>query len=159
MAAPVLRMVGESKGSFFQSACDRGDGESCFLLGSLYYAGKGVPKDPARAFALFRQSCSSGWWRGCSGLAECYRAGAGTAVDNARAIEDFDKACQAGIASSCFSAYSIYRGLNDPAKAEKRLKQGCQISIGFAESSAAYFERGLPTKVTALPPICSSAGT
>jgi len=156
--AGVLRMVGESKGSFFQSACDRGDGESCFLLGSLYYAGEGVPKDPARAFALFRQSCSSGWWRGCSGLAECYRAGAGTAVDNARAIEGFDQACQAGIASSCFSASSMYRGLNDLAKAEKRLKQGCQISKGFAESSAAYFERGLPTKVTALPAICSSVG-
>lgn len=153
--AGVLRMVGESKGSFFQSACDRGDGESCFLLGSLYYAGGGVPKDSARAFALLRQSCSSGWWRGCGGLAECYRAGMGTAVDNARAIEDFDKACQAGIASSCFSASSMYRGLNDLAKAEKRLRQGCQISVGFAESSAAYFEGDLPAKV-AVPAICFS---
>jgi TPR repeat protein len=151
-------IVVESKGGFFQSACDRGDGESCFLLGSLYYAGKSIPKDPARAFALLQRSCSLGWWRGCSGLGECYRAGVGTAVDNAQAIEEFDKACQAGIASSCFSASSMYRALNKPAQAEKRLRQGCQVSVSFAESSAAYIERGLPAKTAAVPPICSSAG-
>ncbi len=151
-------IVVESKGDFFQTACDRGDGESCFLLGSLYYAGKSIPKDPVRAFALLQRSCSSGWWRGCSGLGECYRAGVGTAVDNVRAIEEFDKACQAGIASSCFSASSMYRGLNDRAQAEKRLRQGCEISIGFAQSSAAYFERNVPAKAAAVPAICSSAG-
>jgi TPR repeat protein len=66
----TLRMVQERQGSFLQSSCDGGDGESCFLLGSLSYAGQGVPKDPARAFALLNKSCSSGWWRGCGGLAE-----------------------------------------------------------------------------------------
>jgi TPR repeat protein len=91
-------------------------------------------------------------------VADCYRAGVGTTVDNARAIKEFDKACQAGIASSCFSASSMYRSLNEPAQAEKRLKQGCQISTGFVESSAAYFERGLPAKTAAVPPICSSIG-
>jgi len=29
----------------FQGGCHRGDGESCFILASLYYGGKGVPKD------------------------------------------------------------------------------------------------------------------
>ncbi len=154
--ASLLRILGENKGTSFQSACERGDGESCFLLGSLYYAGEGVPKDSARAFALLQQACSSGWWRGCSGLAECYRTGTGTAVDNALAIENFDKGCERGVASSCFSASSMYRGLNDLAKAEKTSRQGCQISIGFAESSAAYFGAGLPAKVT-VPAFCSSA--
>jgi hypothetical protein len=153
--AGVLQMVRESKGSDLQSACDRSDGESCFLLGSLYYAGGGVARDPIRAFALLKRSCSLGWWRGCAGLAECYRAGAGTDVDNKRAIEEFDRACQAGIASSCFSASSMYRGLNDVDKAEKRLMLGCRISAGSARSSAAYFETGLPAKTT-LPAICSS---
>jgi Sel1 repeat len=151
----VLRVLAEGKGSHFQEACDRGDGESCFLLGSLYFAGGGVPKDPARAFALLQKSCSYGWLRGCGGLAECYRAGAGTPVDNKRAIEEFDKACQGGVAASCFSASSMYRGLNDSATAEKRLRQGCQISTGFAESSAAYLEKGLPIKV-AVPAVCTS---
>ena len=154
--AGVLRVAAENGGSFFQSACDRGDGESCFLLGSLYYAGEGVPKDPVRAFALLQRSCSSGWWRGCAGLAECYRSGVGTAVDNSRAVEEFDKACRGGVASSCFSASSMYRALKDPAKAEKTLRQGCQIRIGFAESSAAYFSGALSERV-AVPAICSLA--
>ena len=124
-------------------------------FGVAVLAGGGVPKDPGRAFALLQRSCSSGWWRGCAGLAECYRAGVGTPVDNRRAIEEFDKACQGGVASSCFSASAMYRGPNDVAKAEKRLRQGCQISAGLAASSAAYFETGLPAKV-AVPAICSS---
>lgn len=151
----VLAVVTENQGSSFQSACDRDDGESCFLLGSLYFAGQGVSRDPARAFALLRKSCSSGYSRGCSGLAECYRAGVGTTVDNSLAIENYDKACRNGVASSCYSAYSIYRGLNDPSKAEARLRQGCQISAGFAETSAAYIGQALPAKL-AVPPICSS---
>jgi len=153
--AKLLRLVGADQGQSFQRACDSGDGESCFLLGSLYFAGQGIPKDPNRAFALLQQSCTAGWARGCSGLGECYRAGAGTTVNNDLAIENFDKACERGVASSCFSAYSMYRGLNDPKKAEKRLKQGCQISVGFAESSAAYLEEGV-SKSAAVPAICSS---
>lgn len=156
--AAFLHLVKDSEGSFFQSACDRGDAESCFLLGSLYYAGIGVSKDPARAFGLFQKSCAAGWPRGCSGLGECYRAGAGTALNSALALENFEKACRAGIAPSCFSASSIYRSLDDDVKAEKRLRQGCAISVESAQSSAAYAERGSPAKVAAIPPACSSNG-
>jgi Sel1 repeat len=153
--ARLLRLVEEDQGQTFQTACNGGDGESCFLLGSLHFAGQGVPKDPDRAFALLQQSCTLGWPRGCSGLAECYRAGAGTTVSNDLAIQNFDKACEHGVASSCYSAYSMYRGANDSAKAEKRLRQGCEISAGFAESSAAYLDEGL-SKRAATPAICSS---
>jgi TPR repeat protein len=155
----VFHMVKETGGSFFQNACDRGDGESCFLLGSLYFAGEGVPKDPERAFALFQRSCSSGWSRGCSGLGECYRAGVGTAADNGLALENFDKACRGGIAPSCFSASSMYRDLHDVAQAENRLRQGCAISIESAQSSAAYTERGSPAKSATPPALCSSTGS
>ena len=153
----VRYMVTQSNGSFFQSACDRGDGESCFLLGSLYYAGTGVARDPAKAFSLFRQSCSAGWSRGCSGLGECYRAGQGIAADNTLALEYFNKACRENIASSCFSASSMYRDLHDGARAEQRLREGCEIGARFAESSAAYFESGSPAVMaSAPPPVCSS---
>ena len=153
----ILRIVQERQGRFLQSACDNGDGESCFLLGSLSFAGQGVPKDPARAFALLSRSCSYGWWRGCSGLAELYRSGVGTTVDATQAIQWFDKACRHDIASSCFSASSMYSTLNDSTKADQRLRQGCQIFASFAESSAAYYERGMLAKTAPLPAICASA--
>jgi hypothetical protein len=153
----LLRLVRQDNGEAFQQACNRGDGESCFLIGSLYYAGQGVARNPSQAFALLQQSCDSGWWRGCAGLAECYRAGAGTAVDNVRAIEEFDRACRNGVASSCFSAYAMYRGLNQTAKAQSRLKQGCQISVSFAESNAAYFEEtASASSRIAVPAICTT---
>jgi len=131
-----------------------GDGESCFLLGSLYMAGFGVPKAAERAFALFQRSCSAGWRRGCFGLAESYRDGHGTAIDNARAIENFDKACRSGIAPSCFSASQMYRGLNNEALAQSRLRHGCELSAGFAESSAAYFHEGSTARAAAIPAVC-----
>jgi len=155
--ARLLKLVDETQGSFFQSACDTGDGESCFLLGSLYYAGRGVPKDGSHAFALFERSCSSGWPRGCSGLGECYRAGVGTAEDNARALELFDQACRGDVASSCFSASGMYREFDNEAVARKRLRQGCQISAGFVESSAAYAQAGTAAKAASLPAVCSAA--
>ncbi|SPF33019.1 Sel1 domain protein repeat-containing protein [Candidatus Sulfopaludibacter sp. SbA4] len=109
-ACPGLVALVESLGpDVFLPACSRGDGESCFILASLHYAGRGVPKDTARAVALFRQACDGGFPRGCGGLAECYRAGQGTEANPARAIENFEKACHEGIAASCYSVAQMYR--------------------------------------------------
>lgn len=154
--AGLQRVVEQTSGGSFQSACEKGDGESCFLLGSLYMAGFGVPKDAERAFALFQRSCSVGWRRGCFGLAESYRDGNGTAIDNARAIENFDKACRAGLVPSCFSASSMYQGLHDDAAAQERLRQGCELSITFAQSSAALTSEGSLARAPAVPAVCSS---
>jgi TPR repeat protein len=152
----LQRVVEQTSGASFQSACDTGDGESCFLLGSLYMSGFGVPKDAGRAFALFQRSCSAGWRRGCFGLGESYRDGNGTAIDNARAIENFDKACRAGLVPGCFSASAMYQGLHDDAAAKERLRQGCELSIGYAQSSQALVSEGSPARPPAVPPVCSS---
>jgi len=78
-------------------------------------------------------------------------------VDTTRAIDWFDKACRHDIASSCFSASAMYRSLKDSTKADQRLRQGCHIFASFAESSAAYYERGMLARAAPLPAICSSA--
>ncbi|HTW56982.1 MAG TPA: hypothetical protein VMD99_02505 [Terriglobales bacterium] len=156
--AQVFRLVSVGNGGVFRTACDRGDSESCFLLGSLAFAGQGVAKDPGLAFRLFQQSCGSGWPRGCSGLAECYRSGQGTATNTSLAIENFEKACRAGIAPSCFSAASMYHSLDNETLADARVREGCEISAGNAESSAAYSEGGSPRPATSAPAICASEG-
>jgi len=152
----VVRVAQDSGGGVFQSACDKGDGESCFLLGSLFYEGRAFPRDVARSFSLLQQSCSSGWWRGCGGLAELYRAGQGTLMDANLALDNFDKACREGIAPSCFSASSMYRGLNNQPQADARLRQGCELSQTFAGSSAAYLPVGAVANAKAVPAVCSS---
>jgi TPR repeat protein len=153
--AGLVAIVQRDGPDVLQRSCDGGDGENCFILGSLYYAGRGVPKDSTRATALFRRSCESGWARGCGGLAECYRAGQGVAADGAQAVAYFEKACRAGVAASCFSVASMYRALNDEGLARQRVRQGCELSARYAASSAAYFRPGSQMQAGAGPAICS----
>ena len=77
----LMALVKENGPGVLRPSCELGDGESCFILASLYDAGAGVPKNPEAAVTLFRQSCTDGWSRGCGGLAECYRAGQGITAD------------------------------------------------------------------------------
>ena len=124
----------------FRPSCDKGDGESCFLLASLYYAGRGVPQDYTRAAALFRRSCENRWPRGCGGLAECYRAGRGTPADPAQATEYFERACRGDVAASCYAAAVMYRDRREEALARQRFRQACDSSTQIAQANAAYFK-------------------
>jgi hypothetical protein len=151
----LVALVKENGPDVFRAACDRGDGESCFVLGSLYYAGGGVPKDPAAAVALFRQSCKNGWPRGCGGLAECYRAGQGTSADAAQASAYFEKACRGGVAASCFAAGTMYRGMKDEVRARQRFQQACDFSVRHEIANTAYFRAGATTAAGPAPAFCS----
>lgn len=120
----------------FLQACDRGDGASCFLLGSLYYTGIGVPQDVTRAVTLFHQSCTGGSARGCSRLGASYVKGEGTAVNYAKAIESFEKACRGEHAASCSNVAIMYRrgigGRQDEALARQRFAQACDLGLQSA---------------------------
>lgn len=120
----------------FQQACDQDDGASCFILGSLYSSGLGVPQDGARAFTLFQRSCDSGWWRGCGRLGQSYLVGQGTVPDPSQAVANFEKGCQGGNAASCFEVSRLYhRGtgtMKDEDLALQRLQQACSLGLQMA---------------------------
>ena len=42
----LMALVKENGPGILRPSCELGDGESCFILASLYYAGGGVPKSP-----------------------------------------------------------------------------------------------------------------
>src|SRR5262249_55524914 len=151
----LLALVRKDGRDALREACDNGDGESCFILASLYYAGAGVPNDFAASVALFRRSCDAGWPRGCGGLGECYKAGHGTSADTAQAIHYFEKACGAGIAASCFSAATMYRALKDETLAGQRFRQACNASLGAATANAAFFRAGISPEPEAAPAFCT----
>jgi TPR repeat protein len=150
----LVKLVAAEGPEGFQGICDRGDGEGCFILGSLYHAGQGVRRDDALAFGLFRQSCADGWWRGCARVAESYQAGQGTEVNPGEAIEYFEKACRAGHAASCFNVAVMYRHRNEETLARERFTQACDFSVQNTAASAAYFRPG-SSQSTAKPPFCS----
>ena len=130
----------------FLNSCNQGDGESCFLLASLYYAGGGVARDWERSAALFRQSCDAGWPRGCGGLGELYKA-----AQPVLAIGYFERACKAGIAASCYAVGVLYRARNDEALAARRLRQACEASLRAATDNAGYFHAGAIEPEAAVP--------
>jgi hypothetical protein len=136
----LVDLVEKEGPQVFRPSCDRGDGESCFLLASLYYAGRGVPKDYSQAATFFRQSCENGWPRGCGGLAECYRAGQGMPPDSVQAAAYFEKACRGGVAPSCYAVATIYRDRREGALARERFRQACDSSTRLAQVNAAYFK-------------------
>jgi TPR repeat protein len=132
----LVQFVLRDGGAVLRRSCDKADGASCFILGSLYHNGDGIPKDDARALTLFRQSCANGWWRGCGRLGESYLWGEGTAIDTDKAVENFEKACQGRHAASCFNVALLYRRgtgtIKDESLAKQRLRQACEFGLQSA---------------------------
>jgi TPR repeat protein len=64
----------------------------------MYFHGKGVPKDLARAKALSEQSCQEGKGSGggCGFLGTLYRDGTGVAQDDVAAFRYFKMGCARG---------------------------------------------------------------
>ena len=124
----------------FRKACDDGRGVSCFLLGTLYSSGLGVPQDGSQAFSLFEKSCEVGWWRGCGRLGQSYLYGQGTPVDPAKAIENLDKGCHGGNAASCLQVAELYqRGVGDIQSGElamQRRQRACDLGLQAACGNA-----------------------
>jgi hypothetical protein len=120
----------------FLGACDKGDGASCFILGSLFSAGSGVPQDQTTAFELFQKSCDAGWWRSCGRLGVSYMTGQGTEVNPALAIQNFEKGCQGHNAASCMEAAEFYhRGRPEwriEPLARERLQEACELGLEAA---------------------------
>ncbi len=122
-------------------ACNEGDGASCFVLGSLYSGGNGVPQDGQMAFDLFQKSCDTDWWRGCGRLGVSYLVGQGVAINPEKAVQSLENGCRGGDASSCFEVARVYwEGTAGPARkdlARERLTRACDLGLKTACDQAA----------------------
>lgn len=111
--------------------CDRGDGQSCFMLGSLYYGGEGVSRNLEHAANLFGQSCTEGFTRGCGQIGESYLFGEGVPRDIAKAKQILESACNAGYAPGCFNVGIMHRqGIETPKNeplAQALFRKGCDL--------------------------------
>lgn len=69
-------------------------GPSCYLLGVVYWYGRGTPKDAKLAFDAWKRGCEAGSGDSCFQLAIAYRMGNGTAKSEATAMKTYDRACR-----------------------------------------------------------------
>jgi hypothetical protein len=116
--------------------CSRGDGESCFTLGSLYYDGQEVSRNLAYSATLFQQSCTAGFTRGCGQLGESYLLGEGVPKDTDKARQILENACDAGYAPGCYNVGVMHRYGDETPKNEPlalaRFRQGCDLGYQTA---------------------------
>jgi TPR repeat protein len=132
----VLRMVQTDGDDVLREPCGRGDGASCFMLGSIYYGGQGVSRNLEYAATLFQQSCTAGFTRGCGQLGESYLFGEGVPKDIVKARQILENACDAGYGPGCFNVGIMHRqGIETPkneALAQVRFRKGCDLGYGKA---------------------------
>ena len=127
----VVNLVKTDGDGVLLQPCSRGDGESCFMLGSLYYGGQGVIRNLEYSASLFQQSCTAGFTRGCGQLGESYLFGEGVPKDIVKARQILENACDAGYAPGCFNVGIMHRqGIATPKNeplAQARFRQGCDL--------------------------------
>ncbi|HKD17455.1 MAG TPA: PDZ domain-containing protein [Thermoanaerobaculia bacterium] len=131
----------------FREACDRpvnrddsgaaeNGSRACSLLGGLYIAGDGIPRDLAKGLELSVLGCDRGDSFGCFNAAAVYSAGQSTAADPAKAAQYLDLACKGGDGEGCFNlgvAYEKGNGVTpDRSRASQLFTRACQI--GFSEA-------------------------
>jgi TPR repeat protein len=127
----LVNMVKTDGDNVLLQPCNRGDGRSCFMLGSLYYGGQGVSRNLAYSATLFQQSCTAGFTRGCGQLGESYLFGEGVPKDIVKARQILENACDAGYGPGCFNVGIMHReGIATPKNeplAQARFRQGCDM--------------------------------
>ena len=99
---------------YVEMGCNKGNGdlaqaESCYNLGLMYYNGKGVRQDDAKAAELYKKACGMKYGDACNNLGRLYDRGEGVRQDKSIAKEYYGKACDLRSQKGCDN----YRELNE----------------------------------------------
>lgn len=96
--------------AWFRRAAEQGNGRAQTNLGTLYAAGRGVPRDLAIAFAWFRQAAEQGEPRGQFNLGVAYQLGDGVRRDLGAAASWYRRAALQGDARAMLNLASLLTG-------------------------------------------------
>ena len=88
-------------------ACNQNDYESCYVLGTLYSYGDGVPQDNFVASRLIIKACEGDDPFGCNFLGIMYEKAFGVLKNDKKAYEYYQKACDNNFTDSCESAQRL----------------------------------------------------
>ena len=131
--------------TYYEKSCE-GDADGCSYLGDIYYNGKIVKKDYAKAAALYDKACSGGDPYACRSIGYMYDKGEGVSVNHEKAVKLYIKACDGKDAWGCTSlGYSYYKGegiKKDYTKALKSYKLACDTYFTDDDSANACNQIG-----------------
>ena len=89
-------------------SAEQGDARTQNDLGNIYYFGRGVPQNYAKAFELFGKSAEQGFAVAQNNLGNMYYSGAGVPQNNKRAAYWYTKAAEQGDAWAQYSLGEMY---------------------------------------------------
>jgi TPR repeat protein len=87
---------------------EAGDAEAMRELGDLYREGRGVERDPRRAFELYLGSAEAGWGPGMVAAGACLQEGLGTEVDREAAERWYTRSMSAKGGAAADGYYGFY---------------------------------------------------
>ena len=93
----------------YQRAAQQGNPQAICQAGLCFQLGKGVEKDPAKAFDYFKQSATAGDLDAQYHLALCYREGAGTPTNPTEAASWLKRSADQGHADAACGLADMYR--------------------------------------------------
>jgi TPR repeat protein len=147
-----------------EQACESGRTASCTEAGRRHEAGRTVPRDPARAVALFRRGCEGGDAAGCRLLGDAYAFGMGVDKDAVQSVKFLSRGCDLGDQGACSNLGAKYSNgdgvAKDEARAAKLFRSSCDA--GYAGGClnlalALRNGRGVPKDLGAAPPLYAKA--
>jgi serine/threonine-protein kinase len=109
--------------------CDRGNAESCHLLGMMYENGAELPRDESRAAAFYGAACARGHAVACHALGSLREEGKWSEADAPDAVRLYRLSCDGGSAQGCNGLgrmYNVGMGVpKDPARAAELFRKSC----------------------------------
>jgi TPR repeat protein len=121
-----------------RTRCEGGTGEACAALAKAYEHGgcRGLlPKDLAKAAALYEKACIAGAVSNCEKASEMVYSAEGVAKDATKATQLLERGCAAGLGNQCLLA-GIAHGLGegipqDVGKAAQLYGAACEHGSGL----------------------------
>jgi hypothetical protein len=126
--------------TLIRRAAERGDPEGQFALGTLYFEGRGVPRDPGESFRWYLQAARQGHPVAQFNLGNAYVYGRGAEADPVQAVHWWRRAAFAGLPNAQFNLGVYYLGTSDRAA-------GRALGRAWMETAA---ENGWPEAVERL---------
>jgi hypothetical protein len=125
--------------SVFQRACELGDAEGCFSMGTLLAQHQEVGQNRAWALEFIKKGCDRGSPDACLRLAHALEEGGlGLQANPVRAAGLYEQVCQQEVPDACVALARVYAQPGGPLESQERAATLYQRACGWRHAEACH---------------------